>query len=344
MHLQNLSQCLQLPPAEMAQLVFDYNQNIQQQEMSAERYVSLIQGMERLSPNDRRVVIDYLKQDDTIAQYAGEDPDRYYDNLKESCEFIAEIIGAGVIGAIGGTIAAWFLHKYRDSFHALRKTLSNNHAMTNEDLSSNTTSRIVLSYDVFKRNVTVLDNSYRATIALLKKSAPKDEDFLNITNALGIKIKRPPRPGTGEIIGGFFAGVLVSIGTAELLRYLAIAPIIGSLLAAGWVSLPALMALSFTSNYIMNFGGVFLGLRTQQAIMDREFTSKTFVDGGWDYSKVEWARKQCLNLIKYMDNVAAQLQNWSTEDKQAAQAARKLIDIQAAAVQGMCISTARMLD
>ena len=139
-----------LTPFEVADAVVDYNNMLREQELAKERFVSMVSGLEQLSPGERQVVINYLRQDKVIAEYAGNDPERYYENLKESSEIIGAVIASTYAGAIAGAVLAWFLHKYRDSFYALRKTLTNNTAMSDKDMQTESSSRMILSYDAFK--------------------------------------------------------------------------------------------------------------------------------------------------------------------------------------------------
>lgn len=329
-------------PFEVADAVVDYNSMLREQELAKERFVSMISGLEQLSPGERQVVINYLRQDSMIAEYAGSDPERYYENLKESSEIIGAVIATAYGGAIAGAVLAWFLHKYRDSFYALRKTLSNSTAMSDEDMKTQSSSRMILSYDAFKQNCTTMENGYRQLNTLLKKVNPTDADFYAAAGAVGLKLKSPNRPTPNRIIGGFSLGVLTSMTTSYLISRLVSGPIIGALLVSGYATLPMILALSFTENFLRNTAGIFLGLRAQSKIMDGK--SSTIAQGGWTHEKGEWARKQCLALIKYMDNVALGLQNCKIEDKAALSAVRKIVDLYAATVQGMCISTARLMD
>lgn len=331
-----------LTPFEVADAVVDYNSMLREQELAKERFVSMISGLEQLSPGERQVVINYLRQDNVIAEYAGSDPERYYENLKESSEIIGAVIASTYAGAIAGAVLAWFLHKYRDSFYALRKTLTNNTAMSDKDMQTETSSRMILSYDAFKQNCTTLENGYRQLNTLLKKANPTDADFYAVAGAVGLKLKRPSRPTPNRIIGGFSLGAFTALGASALISRLVSGPIIGALLVSGYATLPMVLALSFTENFLRNTAGVFLGLRAQSYITD--WKSSTIAQGGWTHEKGEWARKQCLALIKYMDNVAIGLQNCKIEDKAALSAVRKIVDLYAATVQGMCISTARLMD
>lgn len=331
-----------LAPFEVADAVVDYNSMLREQELAKERFVSMISGLEQLSPGERQVVINYLRQDSMIAEYAGSDPERYYENLKESSEVVGAILASVYGGALAGAVLAWFLHKYRDSFFALRKTLTNSTIMSDESMKTRSSSRMILSYDAFKQNCTTMENGYRQLSTLLKKANPTDVDFYAAAGAVGLKLKSPSRPTPNRIIAGFSLGALTSMTTNYLISHLVSGPIIGALLLSGHVTLPMLLALNFTENFLRNTAGVFLGFKVQSYVTNGKTT--TIAQGGWNHEKGEWARKQCLALIKYMDNVALGLQNTKIEDKAALSAVRKIVDLYASTVQGMCISTARLMD
>lgn len=326
-----------LSPSDVAEMVVDYIKDLSVQDEQRERFCSLISGLESLNQQDRIVVINYLRQDPTIASMTGEDPELYYDRLKEhhdeiSNEFVALTVLAGVL-------AGWFLHKYRDTFHALRKSLSSGTVPGDEWLTSNTTSRLVLSYDAFKTNDTLLENGYKALRALLSKKDPQEADFLKVTQALGLN-KAPSRTA-GQVVKGGILGILAGTVVGIFTHLGFTTPLAAVLILGAGLTVPVVSAILTPVIFAQSALTWFVTWRVGSNVSNENRIS--FANKGWTSKTVEWARQRCIAQIKNMDDFATSLKSMGEMDPQKRKAVKNLADILANGVQGLCISTSRIL-
>ena len=328
-----------LSPSDVAEMVVDHNRELSVQVEKREQFCSLIDGLESLNQEDRVVVIDYLRQDPTIVSMTGNDPDLYYDRLKEHQREISNESVTMLAITAAGFLIGWFLHKYRDTFYALRRSLSNGTVPEDEWLASNTTTRLVLSYDAFKTNDTLLENGYKAFRALLSKKDPQEDDFMKVIQSLGLK--SAPSRTAGRIVKGGLIGILAGTFVGVLTYLFVGAPIIGALVIGAGLSGSALSAVVTTTLLANSALSWFVTWRTGSNISNKNRIS--FANKGWTSKTVEWARQRCIAQIKNMDDLATSLKSVDEMDPQKKKAMKNLTDILASGVQGLCISTARIL-
>lgn len=326
-----------LSPSDVAEMVVDYNRDLSVQAEKRERFCSLISGLESLNQQDRIVVINYLRQDPTIASMTGEDPELYYDRLKEHHDEISNEFVA--LTALAGLLVGWFLHKYRDTFYALRKSLSSGTVPEDEWLTSNTTSRLVLSYDTFKTNDTLLENGYKALRALLSKKDPQEADFLKVTQALGLN-KAPSRTA-GQVVKGGILGILAGTVVGIFTHLGFTAPLAAVLILGAGLTVPIVSAILTPVIFAQSVLSWFVAWRVGSNVSNKNYIS--FANKGWTSKTVEWARQRCIAQIKNMDDLATSLKSMGEMDPQKQKAVKNLADILANGVQGLCISTSRIL-
>lgn len=326
-----------LSPSDVAEMVVDYIRDLSVQDEQRERFCSLISGLESLNQQDRIAVINYLRQDPTIASMTGEDPELYYDRLKEHHDEISN--ESVVLTVLAGVLAGWFLHKYRDTFHALRKSLSSGTVPGDEWLTSNTTSRLVLSYDAFKTNDTLLENGYKALRALLSKKDPQEADFVKVTQALGLN-KAPSRTA-GQVVKGGILGILAGTVAGIFTNFGVSVPLVAVLVLGAGLTVPTAVAILTPVIFAQSALTWFVTWRVGSNVSNENRIS--FANKGWTSKTVEWARQRCIAQIKNMDDFATSLKSMGEMDPQKRKAVKNLADILANGVQGLCISTSRIL-
>ena len=292
-----------LPPCDVADEIVELTRAKAEAE---DRFVSMVDGLASLTEQDRIVVINYLKQDPTIAQIVGDDPKLYYTRLT------------------------------RDSFYALRKSLTNGEVPDDSWLADKTSSRLVLTYEVFKENNEMLINGYKALRNLIDKKDPQEEDFKRVADALRLKVPTP-RSG-GDLVKGGIIGVLAGFGVGLLLHLGVVCPLAGLFLITGKFAIAQVASIAMTANA---FASWFVTIRTGSNVSNK--TAATYGSKGWTSTTVEWARKECLARIKDMDDMVAALQSHAEMEPQKQKAMRTLLDLLAEGVKGLCISTARIL-
>ena len=298
-----------------------------------DRFVSMVDGLASLTEQDRIVVINYLKQDPTIAQIVGDDPKLYYTRLTSKKE---DISNESVVGLAIGILAAYLIHKYRDSFYALRKSLTNGEVPDDSWLADKTSSRLVLTYEVFKENNEILINGYKALRNLIDKKDPQEEDFKRVADALRLKVPTP-RSG-GDFVKGGIIGWLAGVGVGLLLHVGVICPLASLFLMTGKFAIAQVASIAGAASAIASW---FVAIRTGSNVSNK--TAATYGSKGWTSTTVEWARKECLARIKDMDDMVAALKSHAEMDPQKQKAMRTLLDLLAEGVKGLCISTARIL-
>lgn len=318
-------------------MVVDYIRDLSVQAEKRERFCSLISGLESLNQQDRIAVINYLRQDPTIASMTGEDPELYYDRLKEHHDEISN--ESVVLTVLAGVLAGWFLHKYRDTFHALRKSLSSGTVPEDEWLTSNTTSRLVLSYDAFKTNDTLLENGYKALRALLSKKDPQEADFVKVTQALGLN-KAPSRTA-GQVVKGGILGILAGTVAGIFTHFGVSVPLVAVLVLGAGLTVLTAVAILTPVIFAQSALTWFVTWRVGSNVSNENRIS--FANKGWTSKTVEWARQRCIAQIKNMDDLATSLKSMGEMDPQKRKAVKNLADILANGVQGLCISTSRIL-
>lgn len=322
---------VRVSPGEVADCIAEITR---EQMEPRERFISMVDGLESLSDQDRVVVIDYLKQDPTINQLVGSDPDQYYERLKTGKENVSN--EGSILVAAAFALAGYFLHKYRDTFFALRRTLTNAERPDDSWLEENTTSRLVLKYDAFKENNTLISNGYTAMKSLLSKKDPQEADFKKVADALKLNVSE--KRNSDRFVKAGILGVLAGIGVS-LAGLVLVSPIGALLLTSGYISAASIVLTA--SSYTASLMSWFVTFRVGSNVINSKKIS--FSSCGWTSKTVGWARKECLARIKDMDDMTSLLKNQSEMEKEKQKALKNLIDILAEGVKGLCISTARIL-
>lgn len=336
----DIHETCRLSPSDVAEMVVDHNRELSVQVEKREQFCSLIDGLESLNQEDRAVVIDYLRQDPTIASMTGDDPDLYYDRLKEQQREISNESSIMLAITAAGIMMGWFLHKYRDTFFALRRSLSSGTVPEDEWLASNTTTRLVLSYDAFKTNDTLLENGYKALRALLSKKDPQEADFVKVTQALGLN-KAPSRTA-GQVVKGGILGILAGTVVGIFTHLGFTVPLAAVLLLGAGLTVPVVSAILTPVIFAQSALSWFVTWRVGSNVSNENRIS--FANKGWTSKTVGWARQRCIAQIKNMDELATSLKSVDEMDPQKKKAVKNLTDILASGVQGLCISTARILN
>lgn len=304
------------------------------QSVTRERFSDIVKGLRPLNEQDRLTVINYLRQDDTIAQITGDDPDMYYQHL---CDHNKQVSNELLVYGVAFALAAWFLHKYRDTFFALRRSLADAAIPEDTWLETNTSTRLVLTYDAFKQNDTMIENAYKALRVLLSKKDPQDADFRKVMDALHLKV--PASRSTGDVVVGGAVGFLAGLGTGLLLHLGVTVPIVGLLLISGMI--PLAMITTYAGVAITTFASWFVIWRVGSNVSNK--ARVTFASQGWSSDTVKWARERCIAQIKNMDDLIATMKSVTIADDQKQKAVKKLAELLAEGVKGLCISTARIL-
>lgn len=340
-----------MSPSDIAEIVVDQNIMMAQEELDRSRFYSMVNGLREFDPDEREIIIDYLRQDPTIDSIVGDNPDNYYDNLKSYARDLKEsnegfvtgfLVTLAVIG-VGKLLA-----HLRDTMFMLRKSLTKGEIPDDEWLNNHSSSRLVLCYKSFKENDATLNNAYKSIKSLLGKKDPSEADFGSVAMSLGIDIKKVSERSAGKYIKGGIIGVLAGAGVS-ILSYLVVNGILGAIAGPlivagklGGVGMKILGGAHIAGALASRIAGWFVTWRVGHNVSNA--TASSYASKGWTSKTVAEARDRCLAHIKNMDDIASTAKSGGEMDRTKAKAIKRVIELYGHAVQGMCISTSRMLD